>query len=171
MNLPQLPQPPTDNLYKFKAISGLILAILCQITPFYMNYVETMTLEDTKAKLRLVEAESDNSEMDLFHLVITTPKGKEIPEEKIVELRKNNREIYRKKIEILNETEKAMRRTNINFFFFPILAVLSLFGIFLAASGFEDWKNKLQKYQDEIIENEAKKNAEDNSNKSLIIKP
>jgi hypothetical protein len=39
MNVPALPTPPTDNLYKFMALSGVVLLIVAPI--FWANYYIT----------------------------------------------------------------------------------------------------------------------------------
>jgi hypothetical protein len=171
VNLPQLPQPPTDNLYKFTAITGVSLLIVCIIIPSYWTYTDTMAAEDTRAKTRMLEAEQKILRDDIVRDTEGIIQGKPISKTKDEEFQARLNQQRLKLVEIQNENEKGIKELWLKLVGQIFLVIISVFSIFLISKGFSDWENKLQKYQDAIVKNEAEKHAKDDSNKPLIIKP
>jgi hypothetical protein len=171
IDLPNLPQPPTDNLYKFKAIGGISLLMLCVIIPAFWTYSNITNVMDSTAKIDVLEEEQNNLLEDSARSITEITEGKVESEEKKEEFRKRFREMKLRIIEAKSENRKE--RVNsigllIAIIIFTFLSINSWFWIY---RGFNDWQNKLQNYQDEIVKNQAKENAKDDSDKSLIIKP
>jgi len=73
MVFPQLPQPPTDNLYKFKAIGGLVIIIVSVLVPAIWAYNFLLTIEENRAKANLLETELIAFWDDFFldHVLVT----------------------------------------------------------------------------------------------------
>lgn len=137
MNIPQL---PTDNLYKFIAIFGLALIILGLVFSFYpLDYISIQLIR-LNGELEALNAREE-------YLANGKPTEKELIEIR-KELRKNLAEI-KGKLEVISGLSKMSLR------FSRYAAILTGFGLFLAGVGFYLWYVKFQKYQDKIIKSEA----------------
>lgn len=167
MNIPNL---PTDNLYKFVSITGVFLALVCFLA---MEYRFSQQAElDTEVILG-IEA--------LGHFMRGLDSVHQLPEEKHAHEKQNksikpdhdpllskryealearvkniDQEIMglRKKSEIAENHSQRTQRIR------PLLLVAGLIGIALACIGFYLWYHRLQKYQDFLIKVQAVSAAE-----------
>jgi hypothetical protein len=171
MNLPQLPQPPTDNLYKFKAIAGISLLIVSLGVPAFLAYSSIIDVLDIRAKISVLEEEQNNLLEDLTRRNTDISAGKVESEQKAEDFRERIRRARLKNIEVKGENDKLIVRAILLFLLLVLSAFLSFASLAWIYRGFNDWQNKLQVYQDAIVKNQAKENIEDDANKSLIIKP
>jgi hypothetical protein len=133
MNFPSI---PTDNLYKFLAISGVALLI----TGIYFRYNFENEVNAELSRLQLSEA-----------IINLKTKSDATYSQKLDSLTlAHDIKGLRNSIEKLPENYKS-----------AILLLLS--GAALAAFGFIQWHLKLQRFSDKIIENEARKIIEQKS--------
>lgn len=148
----KIPEVPTDNLYKFIAITGLILFITGVLFLFYNRTTTIQQLIDIQAqKYRLI---SDNTviskELSLLHKNEMNSKEYKIYLQKLNESGTINVEIMR--VDALSN----LLEHRLKFYEYPLLGLLFI-SVFIIEYGFRMWKNKLQIYQDEIIKNEAER--------------
>jgi hypothetical protein len=183
MNLPSI---PTDNLYKFMALSGILLVIAAFIPQhwYYNLQIEYQEL-DGEANILMLKNEKlilEGKKIVREHEKLTREGGilfKELAKRTTKELGEMTKE-YDK---ILLETaEKAEKRANISYenkiaaerlltlkkilvlkrrrinLYMWIANINFSTGILLTIWGFGLWYFKLQKYQDKIIKKPSKNN-------------
>jgi hypothetical protein len=129
MNIPNL---PTDNLYKFCSIFGLILFV------FGIYLIYDSNLEVYKARQKLVNLADDyiKSEPSIDSLDV-----------KVIS-------IDSVRMEFINPSKYRFSHPNI---VKSYMVSLIVFGFLLGAFGFHRWYFKTQKYVDQILKNEALK--------------
>jgi hypothetical protein len=152
---------PTDNLYKFLAIFGLVIQIL--MFWYYDKIVseavtlQTEILADTDfingkkhSSLDLIEQlEELNNKAhiknrdSIINLIVT--------ENKKLAVYKDELSLAEKKRVILDEKKDYVHM------WLKFAYVINAIGLILMVAGFLLWYHKLQKYQDIIIKNEAMK--------------
>ncbi|MBI3585128.1 MAG: hypothetical protein HY096_14420 [Nitrospinae bacterium] len=130
MNLPNL---PTDNLYKFIALSGLLISILTIILPIKINY--DIRLKDLTIKKELAIL---NIELN-FLKQNQTNKQQTLEELKDLRIKLIQQESKNKELEKYDDT---------TIYFF-------IYGLMTSTIGFSLWYSKVQKYNDIIIKNTA----------------
>ena len=168
-----VPSPPTDNLYKFIAITGVVLAIVSLVL-LEQRYSRQMDLDiELSIGKKSIEAAvefqyTSNNLLPKEFAVIDELSGEgEDAEQKANKLKSDyyfrifedvrrrllhmNRDgtNYQKKL----ETAEGYRKTNA--IVMSMLGVAFIVGCFLASWGFSLWYRRLQKYQDIIVLNEA----------------
>lgn len=187
MNLP-LPQPPTDNLYKFKAISGLLIIIAIILLIAVGFYQLLQSINDYLAKDNLLRTEIiafwQDFNIDASGIPVTQEEVK-----KFLENRDNsdktlqtnifpNRESVEKfrvvtKDFAVREAERdnALLALKIEVFLKLALFIFFLYllnrGFNLMQRGFDEWYNKLQKYQDLLARNQASESIKGKSKKPV----
>lgn len=148
----KIPEVPTDNLYKFLAITGLILFITSTGYVIYSKVNVGRQLIDIESQRQRLIIDNTTIAKELTWLFKDKMDIKEyrVYLSKHADLNNKNIEIWR-----LDNI-----RTNIiewhKYIELPLL-LLVVVSIVIMAYGFEMWKKKLQIYQDEIIKNEAEK--------------
>jgi hypothetical protein len=169
-----IPIPPTDNLYKFAALSGTVIFILSIYLPMeYINKLDART-EAYKMKLFALTAEIKLNEARVsklesigknenkitakdknkLNIVYTDSDIKEL-DRQIDEL---NMSITTKRLEsnyYSTTLSEALERFKFDKIFIDAIAFSS---IFIAFSGYYFWYHRIQKYQDIAIKEEAYKN-------------
>lgn len=171
MNLP--PQAPTDNLYKFLAIFGLALVIMSFSGTMLLVKSTNTSANDVLVKMRLFEADKDYIERATGSLERTTDTLLEIysdPKAKYdKEYARKNIEAVKEKLDALNKSRVDIDKQwatidgsgqNLKFefqFMLSMFKVTGIFGIICCLYGFINWYLKLQRYQDEIVRNDAEK--------------
>lgn len=161
----QLPTIPTDNLYKFMSISGILVMLFFFSISIYSVYkIQDQIKEENKsmsileAKTKILERLRDNHKAYLDELLKLTEE-KEITKKEFYELQKQ--EILRFN-EYLNTIEidlaisvSNIKDLNISIFFVWIILLVSIIlsfrGFYLARKGFKLWYEKLQVHQDRQI--------------------
>ncbi len=153
MNLPSLPQTPTDNLYKFMAIFGLTLLIVGNVIPIYIGYIQRTNTAEAMARIRAIDREMVISgSFDIFKVEDYSALTSE-EREKIDVKRKD---FIIKNGQAIDELNK-LTATDFTFIIIFIFSfVMAGTGIWLIREGFTLWYKRLQKYQDIIIRNEAR---------------
>ena len=157
MNIPEL---PTDNLYKFLAITGLILFITSTGYVMYNRVNLNRQVIDIEAQRQRLFIDNTTlaRELELLDKDKMTPKEYTIYIKKIAEINSKNVEVWR-----LENLRRQITDTN-NWIEWPLL-VLVVVSIIVMAYGFEMWKKRLQVYQDEIIKNEAERSKANRQDK------
>ncbi len=161
----QLPTIPTDNLYKFMSISGILVMLFFFSISIYSVYkIQDQIREENKsmsileAKTKILERLRDNHKAYLDELLKLTEE-KEITKKEFYELQKQ--EILRFN-EYLNTIEIDLAisssnikdlNTTINFVGIILLVSMILFfrSFYFTKKMFKLWYEKLQVYQDRNI--------------------
>ena len=134
----QLIKPPSDNLYKFIAIFGLVITIYCPYQTFTL--VDSLYKQEYTIKLKedLYNLIKDNNKINL-----ESEQGFKIKEDSIKIA--NEKKIFR--YELDRKVDK----------FIPFLLIGTFIGILTMLIGLTLWYKKTQRYQDLILTNEAEK--------------
>lgn len=143
---------PTDNLYKFIAIFGLIIFVLAVIYPRKaLNELYLHSLE-LYGQVKILELQSVNLENKLNELGLPTDKGTLEQKE---EFKKEAFNLKLKSQELKNANAKNdyLLKQYQSYLKYSYLGMTS--GILLMFLGFILWYFKLQLYQDIIIKKEA----------------
>lgn len=148
----KIPELPTDNLYKFLAITGLILLITSTGYILYSRVNINRQIIDIEAQRQklIIDNTTLAKEVTLLYSDKMNVKEYKIYILKQAESNSKNVEIWR-----LESIRKQIIAGN-DYIEWPLFAVFIL-SVFIMAYGFEMWKKRLQVYQDEIIKNEAER--------------
>jgi len=143
-----IPSPPTDNLYKFIAISGTLILIFSFAFPTHYILKLGEEIADTTAAIATVKMRIKQLEM--------IKKG--TPD-------------YSKQLEKVNDLQAKLINNNIMneqtikllyFLFFQIITGI-IMGLALMYYGFSRWYLRVQIHLDEELKNKAKFHAEEKS--------
>ena len=161
----QLPTIPTDNLYKFMSICGVLVMLFFLSISIYSIYkIQDKIIEESKnvsileAKTKILERLRDNHKAYIQEL-LKLVEEKEITKKEFYELQKQ--EILRFN-EYLNTIEIDLAissgnikdlNTTINFVGIILLVSMILFfrSFYFTKRSFKLWYEKLQVYQDKQI--------------------
>lgn len=135
MNIPNI---PTDNLYKFLAISGLIIFI-------FFTYFAESTKEKYLNEFYILD--KDNKILTLEKSVVSNDFDKQL------EIKKDSLELENRYTFLSKNWDKFIHKR------FKLYFWLGFLGTSISIFGFIMWYLKTQKYQNEIIKNEAYKSA------------
>jgi hypothetical protein len=147
----QLPNPPTDNLYKFLAITGIIVLVLAYLMPYIL-------LKDLTTQMieQIGEANLLQIELNIVEREVTRLENNEMPTaDDVTRIRTMLDDIQR------NDTKrktKLMLIDDINQEFKVISKIANYaksIGFFLTIIGFALWYEKLQRHQDTFVKREA----------------
>jgi hypothetical protein len=156
MNIPNL---PTDNLYKFMALSGLLILILSISYPTY----HTLELEKQRmmisGEIEILKSETDLLERIVFERTKRQYKLTDPEFLQVVQLKKVLAKIKAQGMQ-LDLLESQIKRYEwfcwVGFFI----------GLLLSVSGFSLWYIRVQRFQDKILKRqvtETKKVSSKNS--------
>lgn len=146
MNLPNL---PTDNLYKFIALAGLVVILLSIVLPNIALHNLRLELLKTNGELSVLQAEYDFLREE-HNSVENHPNLEEAAKhrEKMKELRVRTLQLKSK-----DESERFLHRQTI---VWQSVAAIGLFvGAGMVTFGFKLWYERVQKYQDMILKKDA----------------
>ncbi len=168
MNIPNL---PTDNLYKFIAIAGIIIAIF----PCFLLYnnVQELLIQaiNNQTEVNVLNIETDYLNKELKHLENQTTilendmQKKGLEKEEVIFLHDETQKLYEthKEIELKTKElkiklEQTKNKDELHKFLveqyrkFRFLTYILIFlGSFLSVCGFYCWYRKLQVYQDKFF--------------------
>lgn len=163
MTLP--PIPPSDNLYKFAAIGGLILVILSlYFFPWKMSLDLVFEFHDLEFELQKWKIESDrlNSELSKKTEDLRPLREKAAAEEPKPDTGRYDRDVQKKISEqliILEELKTT--RAKLEFVKSQIVGIcvfsvgMAVIGFGITYRGFRDWYYRFQVYQDQIVKAQA----------------
>ena len=160
----QIPNLPTDNLYKFMALSGLILIILSAVFPLWLLHNIGLEHIEIKKELDLLDIE----ERYLREEQEEAREGlKALPPNKKIEARRSIDEKAKDYSKKLMQTKGNFEKMKYLVSEAKKLKIFSCIGAGVGAivtyCGFLLWYRRLQKYQDQIIKSEAQKQLQNNS--------
>ena len=140
-------QPPTDSLYKFMAVSGLLILGFFVIWPELRLYELGQQTVQVVGEVNILHREVDHLQEDMVRL----GKNKSVPE--ILIEKRRLLEIKLEQIgtkgELLELATTDMRRM------IRVLYMGVVFGLILSFLGFILWYRKVQMWQDIAIRREA----------------
>ena len=140
-----LPQPPTDNLYKFIAIAGLLVSALGGT----FAYVSAGRIDAT---LVAIEGRVAEDSLEVRYVREDAADTSLTRAERLRRARDVERRVARRGAEVA-----ALRKTYDGSKWTLISCVLWIFiGMAIAFKGFQLWYIRLQQFQDEIVSNEAR---------------
>ena len=99
IQIPEFLKPPTDNIYKFLAISGLILLIVSFVIPYVLNRDLAIEEIQTEGDSNMLTHEIEDLEHDVTRAETTTPT-----KEQVQSLRDRLRQIRSKNDELKTKT-------------------------------------------------------------------
>ena len=177
--------PPTDNLYKFMAVGGIVMVVACFIFPLLwfresgMEYLaqlratnELKVHEDFARERRRtldLRKQSAINEKNEFQKRLNSASNSAAVEKLEGQIKETNRAIESiedssqelnlnlalKKAQIENEETVSINRRRDSRLAVWLGVGLALFGAVLSFFGFLGWYNRLQKYQDRLTKKEA----------------
>jgi hypothetical protein len=149
MNIPKLPFPPTDNLYKFMAISGVVLLIVAPIfwAQFHITHAERTRL--AFQALRIVLPPED----EYWNSKARIERGEPVTEKQ--------RKLVEKYDALRKESDRIGSEFLIYESFSNVVTVAAIFlgllGLVLTPLGFGLWYVRVQKPLDRILAKQAGK--------------
>jgi len=148
MNIPKLPLPPTDNLYKFMAISGVVLLIVAPLfwAQFYITHAERTRLALQALRIDL------SPEHEYWNSKARIERGESVTDEQ------------RKLVEKYDALRKESERVGSEFLVYDRFSyvvtgaaiILGVLGLVLTCFGFPLWYRKVQKPLDRILAKQAR---------------
>jgi hypothetical protein len=152
MPIPTL-TPPTDNLYKFLAISGLVLTIFC----IFCNVYPSSFLAFSDSTFTNLVIDSRKLEIDFEYLKRSIAQ-QALQSQTTVDEIENQPQVQQQLLDIehrmiqLDELlEQERRKSKTSETIRQMLFVLSLFGSSMAATGFSLWYSRVQIHQDKLL--------------------
>jgi hypothetical protein len=180
MNIPNL---PTDNLYKFMAISGLFVFILSMFYPVYREIELKHRWIILSGEMRVLQLEYDNWEWlqkhaDISILTPSDPNILKLPKnekavaqfkefQKKLDVHKSElRELlqYRKALANLESQQKQLDTLESEIKMYKWFCWVGVIcGIVLILLGFKLWYSRVQRFQDILLYREATKSDQEPS--------
>ena len=167
---------PTDNLYKFMAIFGMLLIILpFLVFPTIQNYKYRIIDLTTKAALKdnelkelekiVKQVEDKTSQLNKEEHIKNYENEFDVNKSREVnEVEKTVKDVFKKieigeieSINLNNELKKVVADFNYFAILIYIIKVFPIIGFIIRIIGFFLWYNKNQKYLDIIIKKESEK--------------
>ncbi len=153
MNIPNL---PSDNLYKFICIGGLILSISSFLSIIYQNQQYANRMFDISYETKLIKEKKDHLINDLNSFEKHVDKMPvSTAQERLKEFKENMRQNELELIKVENSLERldyfAKDQDSQNKF----LKRMFNLGAFCMMIGFILWYTKLQRYLDLIVKRQA----------------
>ena len=167
---------PTDNLYKFMAIFGMLLIVLpFLVFPTIQNYKYRIIDLTTKAALKdnelkelekiVKQVEDKTSQLNKEEHIKNYENEFDVNKSREVnEVEKTVKDVFKKieigeieSINLNNELKKVVADFNYFAILIYIIKVFPIIGFIISIIGFYLWYNKNQKYLDIIIKKESEK--------------
>ena len=154
----QLPSLPTDNLYKFIALSGLVLLVTAIVVPVKIqdeidkDFARLVLIQQVKIDLAVLEWNQAGSPPKTLTTEEAIEKWRSSQKEKKEELQSRLRKLEVSGADAEFEYYSAIR---VRKRWRRIAYCIGAIGILLMCIGFRLWYVRLQKYQDKIIRRQA----------------
>jgi hypothetical protein len=135
------PSLPTDNLYKFIALSGVVLVV----AGFYLPWHRAEEIWD---RLEQVKAESAVLTVDVQYLLDEAKKAKSDSASDVPALRKTLQELERRKA-VQEVKVGSLERLTLNLWLlYAASLVLTAVGVVMMKKGFKFWYERVQQPMD-----------------------
>lgn len=148
MNFPQI---PTDNLYKFMALSGLAIALISFFLPMKQVRDIEMEIVEIQEQARLLNEKNDF--LDIKKGIIERLKS--APAEEAEKIFIERQQLVLESVRILAKLERVKFLKDEIKNLKTIIGLLSGLGVFLSVLGFILWYQKVQRYQDKVLKDNA----------------
>ncbi|MFY4857616.1 hypothetical protein ACOTVL_04065 [Aliarcobacter butzleri] len=163
----QLPTIPTDNLYKFMALSGLTIILFFSFSLIYFFYKIQLEMIEQRKNANLVKEKTKilgrlkDNHVKYTEILLELRKEKEITKKEFYELQQKGILNFNKYADsILLDININMSNLEVlagKIIFSIVILIFSGMGVFggykLSKKGFNLWYEKLQVYQDRQIKN------------------
>ena len=167
-----LQNPPTDSLYKFCAIAGLVVVLISIYLPMRMveefeSKASAFILELRRAKVELEfqskELEGLDKDLTSLRQSLMQKQANKSVHEKSVEhinqsasaIRQTAKIVALKNAEIITTEEEIKRLGERTRFAVRVGTIGWILGALLAIYGFTNWYRKIQVHQDALIKRQA----------------
>jgi len=157
----QIPSLPTDNLYKFLAIAGLVIIVLSVVGPWSRyeqltpKTIEVETQVSThKREIVSVESAIMRTEEELKKA--KTQKERELLLARAEELQKQKRQLQIMISEIAGKRTLLQHLQERVALYFVVGTYSLVFGVIVSIVGFVLWYRRVQRYQDGILKQQHK---------------
>jgi len=144
-------KPPTDNLYKFIAISGLLIFLASSIFPQIVYKDYAMKFAEIEGDLRVMQ-----NQLDTLNRIMDTE-----PDDPLAN-KENDIEIKRRVIELDKGLAEVLRKRELRVALSDYARRWQLFGyigmslgLVMMGGGFYLWYSRLQKYEDKLMKRKA----------------
>ena len=152
---------PTDNLYKFLAIFGLVILIISVYYPFQLQNQFEKLNADIRTDLDLLHDSvlRQKDRINSLNELVDSSSNKNneylLSSQKEEKIKANN---FKKDISIIEKNNNEIININYELNIFKYIAsVLIPLGSLMMIVGFYFWYTKLQRYQDIILKGETQK--------------
>jgi len=175
---------PTDNLYKFLAISGLVIVMFSIYYPFQKDHELKFLLIDIDSEIKLkelqityLETKSGLLKQELDKIEKMLNENDQIPDKELHRTKmqtmyddfyKSVLELHKSNINIIKDTEKS-QLLNKELEVYKIIGIVSLvLGIIVMVGGFWVWYIKVQRPADNQLQQVKETQEKDTKSKELI---
>lgn len=139
-----LPQLPTDNLYKFMALAGVALLLFGLTYPLHLASKISLELADASAQVEIAQLRTDRLS-ERFEALRANPNAAAV-ESMVLETQLHE---LREQAAVLNGKASRFRVLLAQFIFFTVVCLVSAVGGYiLAREGFKLWYIRVQKPAD-----------------------
>lgn len=162
---PPLPTIPTDNLYKFLAITGLVIVLICLIYPPMITAKVSGSAAEVAALRQLLESQTRQLDHDLKRIETeilqnqtepVLPLGQaEALDDRVTKARAANVEMQARLLDFERKAKTALAEGRALQSQMDLMVNTLWLGILLMACGFFLWYTKVQRHADTIIRNQA----------------
>ncbi|MCK5062144.1 hypothetical protein KAR28_06390 [Candidatus Parcubacteria bacterium] len=172
--------PPTDNLYKFISIFGILLMLALPAYCIFFSYtqqqeaqadvLEKEILEDEKNDIKneiIDKIENVDKELEQLKQNYNQEKADDLSESILI-LENKKKELSKKLIAINSLIDKNTHRKEFINKLRVATTIYLFVGFVITLIGFSLWYFKLQRYQDKIIKKQAEE-SNNNIQKEIIL--
>lgn len=144
-------KPPTDNLYKFIAISGLLIFLASFIFPQILYKDYAMKFAEIEGDLRVMQKQLDT----LNSIMETEPDDPLQKKENDIEINRRVIELDRGLAEVVRKREFRVALSDYARRWQLFGYIGMSFGLVMMSGGFYFWYSRLQKYEDKRMKRKA----------------
>jgi len=163
---PPFPTIPTDNLYKFLAISGLVILLICSIYPALITARVSTSAAEVVATRKLLDYQAETLKEEVARIesdLAQAKKAKLVTNERLDALEERNEraragleDAKRRIIDFEKQAKVALAEGNALKAQMDLMMPATVIGGGLFGLGFFLWYVNVQRHADTIIRNQAK---------------
>ncbi len=176
---PPFPTIPTDNLYKFFAISGLVILLVCAIYPAMITARVSTSAAEVIATRQLLDYQVEELEREVGRIESEHAQAKVAPElpkghtdkgaERHEKVHADLQNVRRRLIDFEKQAKVALAEGNALKAQMELMLPAAVVGGCLVFVGFFLWYMNVQRHADTIIRNQAK--ASEQALPPPVVKP
>ena len=151
----QLFPPPTDNLYKFISIAGLLAVIVSLSVPVYFILNTRPRVTEFRIEASVLSVELKYLKQEIEEMRTGTDNVDRLNTQNNSARRTKLRELEIRQVRLDHAIAEAEWATRIMLILMVCVVLGSAGGGGLAGKGFALWYDRLQRYQDEIVKKQA----------------